>query len=531
MKLKRVLSFILAMCIAISCFAGLQITSYAYGVVMSGDVTVDKSLTTTAKVAGIWNDSGAIRDSYGCRCNGVAGTGTPIISSGNNYYLEYTFDISTWALGIYQVDGYINMVAVFGDRVVVKDTAHGYCNIIVTCSHTVGRTGTQTCTTSETCDACGEITAAAFGHDYVATVVSPSCTEDGYTKYVCSRCSDTYTDTPTSAIGHAWDSGVITTQPTCQATGVKTYTCTRCSTTKTEELAKVDHNVVTLPAVPATCTQTGLTEGSQCSYCGTVFVAQTETAALGHSWDSGVITKEPSCGELGVKTYTCTRCSETKTEDIPALEHNYQSVVTQPTCTEQGYTTHTCSNCQDSYVDSYVDALGHTPGDWEIITPATCSATGLQVKKCSVCQEVIETQTIEKHEHTWNDGEVTTEPTCTDTGVKTYTCTVCSETKTEEIAATGHTIVVDEAVEPTCTETGLTTGTHCSVCNEVLSPQEEIPALGHTEGEWEVLTAPTCTADGVVIKKCTVCTEVIDSRAIDALGHSWGDGVVTKQPS
>ena len=535
MKLKRVLSFILAMCIAISCFAGLQITSYAYGVAMSGDATIDKSLSSTVVVSGLWNRSGANFNGYGCTCNGVGGNETIKVTQDTyTWYLEWTFDVSTWAVGTYQVDGYINMYTIVSapwGSWPVTDTAHGYCNIIVTCSHSGERTGSQTCTTDETCTHCGEITAAAFGHDYIATVVSPSCTEDGYTKYVCSRCSDTYTDTPTSAIGHAWDSGVITTEPTCQAIGVKTYTCTRCSATRTEDVAKVDHNIVTLPAVSATCTQTGLTEGSQCSYCGTVFVAQTVTAALGHSWDSGVITKEPSCGELGVKTYTCTRCSETKTENIPALEHNYQSVVTQPTCTEQGYTTHTCSNCQDSYVDSYVDALGHTPGDWEIITPATCSATGLQVKKCSVCQVVIETQTIEKLEHTWNDGEVTTEPTCTDTGVKTYTCTICSETKTEEIAATGHTIVVDEAVEPTCTETGLTTGTHCSVCNEILEPQEEIPALGHTEGEWETLTAPTCTAEGTDVKKCTVCGEVIDTRIIDALGHSWGDGVVTKQPS
>ena len=41
-------------------------------------------------------------------------------------------------------------------------------------------------------------------------------------------------------------------------------------------------------------------------------------------------------------------------------EHPYIPAVTDPTCTEQGFTTWTCS-CSDSYVDSYVDALGH---DW-----------------------------------------------------------------------------------------------------------------------------------------------------------------------
>ena len=76
--------------------------------------------------------------------------------------------------------------------------------------------------------------------------------------------------------------------------------------------------------------------------------------------------------------------------------HSYKAVVTAPTCTEKGYTTHTCA-CGDSYVDTYVDALGHA----------------------------------------WDNGKVTKEPTETETGVKTFTCTRCGETKTETIPATG----------------------------------------------------------------------------------------------
>ena len=72
--------------------------------------------------------------------------------------------------------------------------------------------------------------------------------------------------------------------------------------------------------------------------------------------------------------------------------HSYKDVVTAPTCTEKGYTTHTCA-CGDSYVDTYVDALGHA----------------------------------------WDNGKVTKEPTETETGVKTFTCTRCSATKTESI--------------------------------------------------------------------------------------------------
>jgi len=79
-----------------------------------------------------------------------------------------------------------------------------------------------------------------------------------------------------------------------------------------------------------------------------------------------------------------------------AHEHSYTAVVTPPTCTEKGYTTHTCS-CGDSYVDTYVDALGHA----------------------------------------WDSGTVTKQPTATETGVRTYTCTRCNATKTETIPAGG----------------------------------------------------------------------------------------------
>ena len=119
--------------------------------------------------------------------------------------------------------------------------------------------------------------------------------------------------------------------------------------------------------------------------------------------------------------------------------HSYQAIVTAPTCTEQGYTTHTCTVCGDSYVDTYVDALGHDFGEW--------------------------TQTKA--------------PTCTEKGSEKRTCSRCDTFEPREIDALGHTEVVDAAVPATCTEAGKTEGKHCSVCNTVLVVQEEISALGH----------------------------------------------------
>ena len=75
----------------------------------------------------------------------------------------------------------------------------------------------------------------AHEHSYTAVVTPPTCTAKGYTTHTCA-CGDSYVDTYTDALGHAWDSGKVTKQPTATETGVRTYTCTRCNETKTETI-------------------------------------------------------------------------------------------------------------------------------------------------------------------------------------------------------------------------------------------------------------------------------------------------------
>ena len=140
-----------------------------------------------------------------------------------------------------------------------------------------------------------------------------------------------------------------------------------------------------------------------------------------------------------------------------------------------------------------------------------------------------------EHEHVWNEGVVTTEPTCTEKGVRTYTCE-CGETRTEEVAALGHTEVVDAAVAPTCTETGKTEGKHCSVCNAVLVAQETIDALGH-DYQWIVDKEATVTETGFKHEECTRChdkknentaIEQLNGYELKALGEHKIDVTVIK---
>ena len=287
-------------------------------------------------------------------------------------------------------------------------------------------------------------------------------------------------------------------------------------------------------AKAATCTEKGYSGDTYCKDCNEKISDGEIIPAKGHSWDEGKVTTAPTCENAGVKTYTCTVCKATKTEAIDATGHTPVEVAEQPaTCTEAGHKAGTkCSVCGKTLTGmEEIPATGHT----EVIDPAvdpTCTETGLtEGKHCSVCNTVLVAQeVIPAKGHSWDEGKITTAPTCENAGVKTYTCTVCNETKTEAIAATGHT-PVDVAEQPaTCTEAGHKAGKKCSVCGATLSGMEEIPALGHDWGEWTVTTPATCTEKGEEKRTCKRdgCNET-ETRKIDATGHTPVD--VAEQPA
>ena len=104
------------------------------------------------------------------------------------------------------------------------------------------------------------------------------------------------------------------------------------------------HIPVSDPGVPATCTETGLTEGSHCSICGEVIVAQKVIKALGHNY-VGVVTS-PTCTESGFTTYKCAVCGDTYTGDIVPPYHKYEiSDISSATLTSNGEIIYMCSEC------------------------------------------------------------------------------------------------------------------------------------------------------------------------------------------
>lgn len=240
-----------------------------------------------------------------------------------------------------------------------------------------------------------------------------------------------------------------------------------------------------------------------------------------HSWDSGVVTKQPTCTEAGTKTYTCTSCGKTKTTEIAATGHQHTEIRNkkEATCKEEGYTGDTyCKDCGAKVSSGQaIPKTEHTWDSGKVTTKATCEHTGVRTYTCSVCGETKEEE-IPKTDHTYDEGTVTKKPTCTETGIKTYTCTVCGATKTEEIAATGHqhTEVRNEK-EATCTETGYTGDTYCKDCGVKLSSGEVISKKAH-DYEVKDRQKPTCTTDGYVLSVCKACGDE-KQEVLPATGH------------
>ena len=140
----------------------------------------------------------------------------------------------------------------------------------------------------------------------------------------------------------------------------------------------------------------------------------------------------------------------------------------------------------------------------EIISNPTCETVGYAKETCKLCGESY-TENIKATGHAWDAGKVTKEATCEEAGVKTYTCTSCKATKTEDIKALGHKEVKDATVEATCEKDGLTEGSHCSVCNKVITEQKKIPATGHEFSSWKTISQATVFSPEKQSHSCSAC--------------------------
>lgn len=374
-------------------------------------------------------------------------------------------------------------------------------------------------------------------------------------------------DGKTVDCSHSYTS-IVTTVATCNSEGVKTFTCTKCGGSYTEKIAKnsTNHTGVTQikNAKASTCTAEGYTGDIYCSGCNTKIEAGKIIPAVGHVWTDATcttkktcstcganegdalghsyisdVTKAATCTENGTIIYTCSNCSDLYTEEISMTDHDYTASITFPTTTEQGYTTYTCMSCGDSYVSDFVapipDVDVHTHDYTFVVTEPTCTEQGFTTYTCScgdsyIADYVDPITDVDAHTHDY--AIVVTAPTCTEQGYTTYTC-FCGDSYVDDyVDMVDHMIESGSGKAPTCTEPGYTESSVCVVCGEVLLTQKEIPATGHTPGEWEVVTEVQIGIEGKEQQKCTVCGEIVDEKVIPALsdylvGDANGDGKIT----
>jgi len=351
--------------------------------------------------------------------------------------------------------------------------------------------------TTYTCKVCGDSYKSDFvapsGHAYESVVTEPTCTTLGYTTHTCSVCGDSYKDNYTPATGHIYGEWETVTAPTCTAEGQEKRICV-CGAAEYRDTDKAEHQYKAVVTAP-TCTDLGYTTHT-CVACGDSYKDDFKPA-VGHTYGEWQTMKEATCTEKGVERRTCV-CGAAEYRDADKAEHQYRTEVTAPTCTEIGYTTYTCTYCGDSYKTDYVAPTGHSFGDWVLTRAATCTGKGEETRTCA-CGET-ETRNIDKTEHQYET--VVTAPTCTEIGYTTYTCAVCGHNYIADLQlATGHDHVAI-VTEPTCTEEGYTTYTcHCG--DSYVG--DEVPAVGHTFGEWAETRIPACAEPGEEVRTCEVC--------------------------
>ena len=178
-------------------------------------------------------------------------------------------------------------------------------------------------------------------------------------------------------------------------------------------------------------------------------------------WDSGTVTTPATCTGKGVRTYTCTSSSHTRTEDIPALNHSFagQEYVSNndATCEKDGTKTAKCvrygtGGCMET--DTVPDTgskLGHSFEDYVSDNNATCEQDGTKTAKCvrygtGGCTETdTVTDTGSKLGHLFEDYVSNNDATCEQDGTKTARCVrygtggcMATDTVTDTDSKLGH---------------------------------------------------------------------------------------------
>lgn len=163
-------------------------------------------------------------------------------------------------------------------------------------------------------------------HVYNEVIVrDATCMEEGEKTAICSVCGIKQ-EGSTKAIpklNHVWNTDyTIDKEASCTEKGEKSLHCSVCDEIKEDSVQSIPEtghqNTELRNKKEATCTAEGYTGDTYCKDCGAKLQTGKAIAKKAHTWDAGKITQEATCVKTGIKTYTCTVCKTTKTEEVPA---------------------------------------------------------------------------------------------------------------------------------------------------------------------------------------------------------------------
>ena len=170
--------------------------------------------------------------------------------------------------------------------------------------------------------------------DNGAITKEPTENTEGEKAFTCTVCGATKKEaipakggtepsTPSCTNGHGYEER-ITQKPTKTSSGTLSYICIDCGYVETVELPPLtEDSKYQKEVIAPSCMEKGYTIYR---WSPVVYIESDFTDATGHTWNGGVVTKEPTASSEGVKTYTCTVCSEVKTESIPRKDHIHNFV-------------------------------------------------------------------------------------------------------------------------------------------------------------------------------------------------------------
>ena len=399
----------------------------------------------------------------------------------------------------------------------------------------------------------------ANGHSYDITVTDPTCTESGYSTYVCTVCDYTYVDDYVYALGHNYRGWWDKLDPTCCDSGYFGHNyCYRCenyldaydNVLDVVELSPRGHYNTVGTLTNVYCTERGSsgyfysTNKAHNSASYYTFIAEDDCVISviygvsseqsfdfmniiinGNTIDriSGSVEKtvllELHAGDTVTFSYTKDgSASYSSDQGYFCIEYcNFDDDgfiyipvdIVEPTCLNNVV----CDSCYEEIKP----ALGHDMYTVEAQAPACVDIGWEEYEQCSRCEHNEGYVAIEPTGHSYYI--LTVDPNCTELGFDLEVCDICSHhgERSNYTEALGHDYdYYIYIVEPTCTEYGgLRHECHCGE----YTTTDIIDMVDHDYWMTEIVY-PTCEEEGYTKHICD-CGNYYTSSYVSALGHSY----------